>query len=189
MSKFNPFFFILTGGPGSGKTTLLQELKKRGYSTVSETGRTIIQEQIDTNGDALPWKNKLLFAQRMLAADHKNYLQHDGAEQPIIFDRGIPDSLGYLRLSKVEEPLHFRKLTQHFRYNKFVFILPAWKAIYKNDSERKQDFILAKETYKVMYKTYLELGYQMVRIPKVSICKRADNIIKTIQTIIKQGKH
>ncbi len=38
-------YFILTGGPGSGKTTTLNELAHRGFLTVPEVARAIIQKQ------------------------------------------------------------------------------------------------------------------------------------------------
>lgn len=37
--------YVLTGGPGTGKTTLLKELAKRGYQTVPEAARLVIQEE------------------------------------------------------------------------------------------------------------------------------------------------
>lgn len=50
-------FYILTGGPGSGKSTVLKLLSDMGYLTVEETGRNIIQKQIKSLGDAVPWNN------------------------------------------------------------------------------------------------------------------------------------
>ena len=185
MIKYNPFFFILTGGPGSGKTSVLQELKARGYTIVHETGRSVIQQQVTIDGEALPWKDTRLFAQHMLAADISNYLQHDGAKSIIIFDRGIPDVLGYALLSEIDEAPSYKKQAKQFQYNKYAFILPPWETIYVNDYERKQDFTVALNTYKVMYKTYKRLGYHLIDLPKVSISDRADIFIKMVETIIK----
>ncbi len=53
--NMNSNLFIITGGPGSGKTTLLAELEKRGFQCVSEVARIIIQQQIVSKGNALPW--------------------------------------------------------------------------------------------------------------------------------------
>ncbi|HWV70240.1 MAG TPA: AAA family ATPase [Pseudosphingobacterium sp.] len=185
MIKYNPFFFILTGGPGAGKTSLLQELNARGYTIVHETGRSVIQQQVAIDGDALPWKDTQLFAQHMLAADISNYLQHDGAKNIIIFDRGIPDVLGYALLSEIDRVAPYRKQAKQFLYNKYVFILPPWETIYVNDHERKQDFTVARNTYEVMYKTYKKLGYHLINLPKVSISERADIFIEMAKTIRK----
>ena len=58
-------FYILTGGPGSGKSTVLKLLSDMGYLTVEETGRNIIQKQIKSLGDAVPWNNVSRYARLM----------------------------------------------------------------------------------------------------------------------------
>ncbi len=54
---FRGDFIIITGGPGSGKTTLLDELQENNYKYIPEVAREIIQTQVSSMGDALPWKN------------------------------------------------------------------------------------------------------------------------------------
>ncbi|BFO11002.1 hypothetical protein GGER_35120 [Serratia rubidaea] len=58
---------ILTGGPGSGKSTLIDALARRGYACSTEAGRAIIQQQVATGGNALPWEDRQAFAERMLS--------------------------------------------------------------------------------------------------------------------------
>lgn len=55
-------FFVITGGPGSGKSTLLDYLEQQGFMRSIEAGRSIIQEQTMIGGDALPSKDRMLFA-------------------------------------------------------------------------------------------------------------------------------
>lgn len=50
-------------------------------------------------------------------------------------------------------------VVNQYRYNKIAFILPPWEEIYETDSERKQDFDIAIETYQVMKKTYNDIRY------------------------------
>src|ERR1700760_2492162 len=92
-------FFIITGGPGVGKTTLLQELQKRSFTCIPEVARQIIKEEADTSGDALPWKNKELYLQKMFDRSVESYLSVNvNANSMIFFDRGIPDSLTYAEI-------------------------------------------------------------------------------------------
>src|SRR5262249_45119168 len=56
-------FFILTGGPGSGKSSLIDALERLGYRRSVEAGRGIIQDQVDIGGRALPWADRVLFAE------------------------------------------------------------------------------------------------------------------------------
>lgn len=180
--KCNANFFILTGGPGSGKSSLIHELS-RNFCTISETGRAIIREQVAQSGDALPWKNPALFAQYMLARDVDNYLRHEALTAPVFFDRGIPDVLGYVRLSGITDLPKAEIYANYYRYNPRIFMLPPWRAIYQQDTERKQDFTLAKETYKMMCKTYIALGYTIITLPKVSIEERAQIVGENLITL------
>ena len=69
----NEGFFVITGGPGVGKTTLLNALSTNGYKTIPEAARTIIREETSLNGDALSWKNKQLYTDKMIAASILDY--------------------------------------------------------------------------------------------------------------------
>jgi predicted ATPase len=63
----NDRLFVITGGPGSGKTTLLRELEQRGFSCSEEVARKIIQEQVESYGDALPGGDTSRYTELMLA--------------------------------------------------------------------------------------------------------------------------
>lgn len=64
-------FFIVTGGPGAGKASLITELARRGLHTIPETGRAIICEEMQSGGDALPWADRMAYAEQMLERDLK----------------------------------------------------------------------------------------------------------------------
>lgn len=53
--------FIITGGSGVSKTTLINFLKSKGSAIVLDSARTIIKDQVNINGEGLPWKNKHLY--------------------------------------------------------------------------------------------------------------------------------
>ena len=89
-------FFVITGGPGSGKSTLLDRLEQDGFARSTEAGRGIVQDQMAIGGSALPWDDKVLFAELMLCWEmrsHRLATQH-AAIGPILFDRGVPDIIG-----------------------------------------------------------------------------------------------
>ena len=90
--------YVITGGPGTGKTSLIEELKIVGYQTVKEVARDIIKEQQQQGGDALPWKDTVLYTSMMLERSVESYLAHKENEGILFFDRGIPDTLAYARL-------------------------------------------------------------------------------------------
>ncbi|MFD1631045.1 AAA family ATPase [Pseudopedobacter beijingensis] len=179
----NNNFYILTGGPGSGKTTLLKELEKRGYETVGEAGRDIMQDQIATNGIALPWKNNQQYSKLMLEKSVKDYLEKADTETRnlVFFDRGILDTVGYMELTNQQVTEKADALARKYNYNTKVFVFPPWKEIYENDEERKQSWEEAVATYNQIKKTYTEYGYETIDVPKDSLANRADFLMKIIR--------
>lgn len=167
-------FFIITGGPGSGKTTLISALD--GMHRLPEAGRAVIQDELASGGNALPWRDPLAFAEKMFERDVASWEAARGLDGPVIFDRGIPDIVGYLRLSGISVPPHIAKAAAERRYNVRVFIAPPWQAIFTQDAERKQTFAEAEATYQAMRRTYAELGYELIVLPLASVEERVASV-------------
>lgn len=180
-SLFADHFFVITGGPGAGKTTLLSALGAAGYATSVEAGRAIILDQAAIGGSALPWADRLLYAELMLAFEMQSYRQASSASGPVIFDRGIPDALGYLRLIGGDAKHHFTKAAGIFRYNPCVFIAPPWEEIFTQDSERKQDFDEAVRTYEALSAVYRDCGYELVELPRCPVQGRVEFVTREIR--------
>jgi predicted ATPase len=165
-------FVVITGGPGSGKSSLLEALQSHGYERSVEAGRGIIQQQVAIGGRALPWDDRLLFAELMLSWEMRSYEMAQQTSGIVFFDRGVPDVAGYLRLIGQPVPEHVRKAVNTFRYHRQVFIASPWREIFTQDQERKQDFDEAIQTYDALAATYSEHGYELVELPRVSINER-----------------
>jgi len=178
-TKYN--FYIITGGPGVGKTTLINELRDRGYTCIREVARNIIKEQIEINGDALPWLNTQKYSDMMLYRSVHDFIKHSDVDELLIFDRGIPDTYGYEVLMNFTIRTELKETANRYRYNPTVFILPPWLEIYSTDDERKQDFKEALRTFEVMKSVYIGLGYNLIEVPKTSPAERADFVINKIQ--------
>ena len=172
----NDRFFILTGGPGVGKTSLLEELRRMGFGCVEEVAREIIKEQVTDGGNALPWGDTALYASIMHRRSVETYISAS-SEGVVFFDRGIPDTLSYIRLINGALTKEMDADAREFRYNQRVFILPPWPEIYETDSERKQDWEEAVRTYEQLQKTYRAYGYELIELPKASVEQRADFVL------------
>lgn len=174
-------FIVITGGPGSGKSTLLDELERRGYARTQEAGRGVIQEQVATGGDALPWGNRRKFAGKMLEWEMRSYEMAQRSEGPVLFDRGVVDVIGYLELIGEAVPEEMRRAAEEIRYHRRVLIAPPWEEIYAQDAERKQDFAEAVRTYEVMLSVYGRFGYALVELPKASVNERVEFVEAFVQ--------
>lgn len=171
-------FVVVTGGPGSGKTTLVSALRAEGLDTMPEAGRAIIQDQVAIGGDALPWADRAAFAGLMLADDMRSHREAQVLDACVIFDRGIPDVVGYLQLCGLPVPAPVRKAAALYRYRRQVFIAPPWPEIFSGDAERKQSLEEAAATYETMVQVYSGLGYELISLPLVRVAERVDFVLR-----------
>ncbi|MBP5857318.1 AAA family ATPase [Marivibrio halodurans] len=173
--------FVVTGGPGSGKSSVIAEVARQGYRSMPEAGRAIIQYQMAIGGTALPWSDRAMFAELMLAWDLRSHHEASAFEAPVLMDRGIPDVVGYLTLCGLPVPDHVEAAARLHPYNELVFLAPYWDAIFSQDAERKQDRREAEATGRVMAETYSRLGYRIVELPLVGIEARAEFILARLR--------
>jgi len=165
-------FFIITGGPGSGKSTLIEASIAAGLHAMPESGRAIIQEQVAAGGTALPWADRLAFAERMFDREIHSWRAAHELEGPVIFDRGVPDVVGYLNLIGLDVPAYIEHAARTFRYASRVFLAPHWPAIYAQDRERKQSIEEAEATCRAVTDVYVRLGYEIISLPLVPVIDR-----------------
>jgi predicted ATPase len=176
--------YVITGGPGVGKTTLVNELAKNDYKVLHENAREIIKKELDNNGDGLPWKNKERYTNLMLDAaviSYSSVSQHD--PQPYFFDLGILDTICYANMIGLEISAEMNSIGKNSLYNKKIFILPPWEEIYHPDSERKQTWEEAVQTFTIMKETYLNYGYEIIEVPKDTVENRVIFLLNTINSI------
>ena len=170
-------FFVLTGGPGSGKTSLIEALQAKGFATAPEAGRGIIRDQMAIGGPALPWRDRALFAELMLSWELRSWQTARAEPGPVFFDRGAPDTIGYLRLCGLPVPDHVATAAEKFRYARRVFVAPPWPEIFTQDEERQQTLDEAERTFRSVTSVYAELGYELVPLPLAPVEERAHFII------------
>jgi predicted ATPase len=171
MTKDN--FFLLTGPPGGGKSALLNHLHAQGFVVVAEPARQILAEQRRIDGVGVPSRDPRLFVELMLSRAISDYMRRETTAAPVFFDRGIPDVVGYATLFGFDHPPG-RNAAQEFRYNRRVFFVPAWEAIYTTDDERTVPFAVASQFGDDLRAAYLLSGYDLIEMPCVSVEERAE---------------
>jgi len=165
-------FILFTGGPGAGKTTLLTALAQRGYPVMPEAGRAIIRHQRAIGGEALHTKDFRLAAELSLSWELRSHDEARRLTGPVLFDRGVPDLVGYYPLMGYPTPERFRRAAELYRYRPTAFIAPPWREIYVNDAERGQDWAEAVRSYEVLVDGYHLAGYQLIELPRVDTATR-----------------
>jgi len=170
-------FFVFTGGPGAGKTTLVEALRAKGFAATEEAGRGVIREEMQAGGDALPSADRERFAERMFEWELSSYRQARQEAGAVFFDRGLPDTIGYLTLERLPVPAWMEEEAWRLRYRARVFVAPPWKAIYGEDEERRQSWQVAVRTYEVMVHTYRTFGYELIELPRAPVGQRIDFVL------------
>lgn len=166
---------VLSGCSSGGKSSLLMELARRGFPTVPEPGRRIVEEEMRVGGSALPWVNPAAFAKRaveMARCDLENVVY---AARWVFFDRGLVDAAVALQHSAGASAATV--LRRNRRYYRQVFLTPPWSEIFVEDGERRHGFADAVSEYERLFRAYGEFGYQTILLPKVGVGERVDFLL------------
>ncbi|MBL4703999.1 MAG: AAA family ATPase [Flavobacteriales bacterium] len=171
--------YIITGGPSTGKTSVIDALNKRGYNCYGEVARSVIIEESRKGSDALPYINNLAFTEKVVNVMCGHLRK--GIESEInFFDRGLPDSAGYLIFDGIDIPAYLIEEIRNSNYEKTVFIAPFWEEIYINDSQRFETAEKAKGITNALRESYTRFGFNLVEIPTGNIEERADFVLSHV---------
>jgi predicted ATPase len=100
------------------------------------------------------------------------------AGRTLVFDGGVPDVIGYLRMLGLPVPHHMEAAAATFPYHRRVFIAPPWPDIFRQDSERKQSLGEAVRTYEAMVDVYGAYGYELVELPRSPVEQRVRFVLE-----------
>ncbi|SFO26989.1 Predicted ATPase [Mesorhizobium sp. NFR06] len=128
-------------------------------------------------GPALPWQDRALFAELMLSWELRSWHAARELTGQVFFDRGVPDTIGYLRLCGLPVPDHVKTAAATFRYARRVFVAPPWPEIFTQDDERKQTLDEAERTVRSVTGVYAELGYELIPLPLAPVDERLRFVI------------
>ncbi|GHA21362.1 ATPase [Devosia pacifica] len=170
---------VLSGCSGGGKSTLLVELARRGYETVAEPGRRIVEDELSGSGDALPWVDLAAFARRAIALARHDRAAHAAQYGPVFYDRSLIDAAAALEYATGEPAV--RALGSRAQYHRQVFMAPPWPELFARDDARRHDLDSAVAEYQRLLSAYGSLGYQTILLPKISVSERADFVLSHLE--------
>lgn len=167
---------IITGGPGFGKTSVLNGLEALGYPVFQEVSREIIDEEKKNGGENLPWLNHDGFHKKVFSGRLQQWKDATSLGGYVFFDRGIPDSLAYLVSDGyIPNPEEVEIMQQH-PYSQPVFMVPPWEQIFGKDQQRWEEYEHAVHIHENLEAYYSAQGYEVIRLPFVSIEERVQFI-------------
>jgi predicted ATPase len=168
---------VVTGGPGAGKSTLLAGLRARGYKAVDESARAIIQERLARGLSPRP--PALEFARQILDRDIATY-QQPPERDLVFFDRSIVEALCMVDQAARLEAHELTAVLSQYPYDRRVFVLPPWEAIYTQDSERDQTFAEARQVHETVTWWYRRCEYEIIEVPTGSVAERCTFVLRTL---------
>lgn len=121
------------------------------------------------------------FAEAMLEAHLKEYERHSGGAGPVVFDRGLPDVVGFLKVGGLAVPAHLDRACRTVRYRGPILRAPAWEAIYQPDAERIQNWEEAVASDLACTAAWREYGYEPVNLPLAPVEERLKFLDKILR--------
>jgi predicted ATPase len=178
-----PKKIVITGGPGSGKTTLINRFKEMGFSCLPEISRQITAEAQKKGIEQLFLKDPLLFSKKLLEGRLSQYKDAKNHTPPFLFyDRGLPDVTAYMNYFNTRYPSFFTTTCEQNRYDA-VFILPPWKAIYKQDKERYETYEEAVKIHDFLLDEYSKFNYKVFDVAPGTVEERIAYIQNKLEQI------
>lgn len=168
MSKNKTNWFVFSGRSSSGISTTLAELAKQGFRTISEAARTYINEQLGKGLTIQEIRKDEASFQRAVLKKKIEIENNLPKEELILFDRAIPDSVPYYEVNGID-PQEALAVCEPGLYKKIFFLEPVnyIKDYARTESEETLNKLTAR-----LKQTYLDLGYQVVAIPALSVEER-----------------
>ncbi|MBD3253153.1 AAA family ATPase [Candidatus Pacearchaeota archaeon] len=161
--------FIITGGPCTGKTSIISELGRE-FRIFKEAAREVYNsEERDITSENF---QKAIFEKQL-----ENEEQVEKYPGVIFFDRGLADTVAYYKYYGFEVPEELLQKCKNADYE-IIFFLDF--VPYEKDKMRYEDKEEAKKIHELIYNSYKDLGYKIVKVPLMSVKERAEFIKKFI---------
>ena len=160
---------VLTGGPGTGKSTLLAALALNSVATEPEIARQVLEAP---GGMALRAEQPVSFGRAMLAGEIASFQRAARLGGLVVFDRGLPDTVGFFHLGKLPVPQQLEHACRTLRYEGPIFRAPPWPEIYRSDEQRIQTWAEAVASDAAVIAAWREYGYEPIDLPFASVAER-----------------
>ena len=167
---------VITGAPCSGKTSVVKTLEHNGHRVVHEVARAHIDDLLAGGASLDRIKADPLAFERHILNAKIAIEQRLPRDQLIFMDRAVPDSIAYFRLEGLatDEP---RRQSRRVRYQR-IFLFEQLG--FEKDGVRTEDRAMAERIERLLIHAYEGLGYDIIRVPRLSIQERVTFVLSCI---------
>lgn len=163
---------VITAGPSAGKSSTIRELSARGFQTLPEAARIVLDQAISEGKEPEKVKKEEDFHEQVETVDRQIQRQIREDEHTFL-DRSLADNIAYRQLNpNADVP---EKLIQEVQ-NKYDTIFVLERIEFKDDAVRTEDDEQAEEIHQQLIQTYINLGYEPIIVPLEPVDRRADFI-------------
>ena len=156
---------------------MLEAAGKAGLRTSPEVARQLLQAP---GGMDLRAQDPLGFAEAMAEAHKREFERHVHFPGPVLFDRGLPDVVGFLEVSGLPVPAAIDRACGEIRYAGPVLRAPAWAEIYVQDAERTQDWQEAVASDEAVSAAWKRYGYDLTVLPFAPVDRRLASLLELL---------
>ena len=174
---------VITGGPSIGKSKLITHLSFLGYSTCPEPARMFIDDELSKGKTIDEIRRDDEQFQKKAVALKIDFESRTSIQDLVFFDRGLPDGVVFLNRCN-SDPSYVIEESRKKRY-KAVFLLDLLP-FYKEDYARIESKETSKQIHEELRNCYLNLGYDVIRVPVAPISERAAFILNKINVTAKK---
>ena len=164
---------VITGAPCSGKTAVIYMLEKRGYQVVHEVARAYIDKELRKGQILSQIKADNWAFERHILMEKMKIENRLCADDIIFLDRAVPDSIAYYLLNGLDPAEPFQNSREVCYQNVFFFE----RLTFIEDPVRSEDEKTAHRLGQLIEECYRSLGYDLIRVPVLSVEDRTDFIL------------
>lgn len=168
---------VLTAGPSAGKTSTMRELSARGYTTVPEAARLVIDQAISEGYTPDTVRDEMDFQQLVIDRDYE--IEHRAPDDRcVFFDRSLADNIAYCRLYEGSVDESLIEDCRHRYDNIFILERITFQDDYARNEESDEE---AQRVHEEIVQTYKYLGYDPIHVPLASVDERAKMILDCLE--------
>ena len=156
-------WYAIIGGTSAGKTTLVDELRRRGYQTVPEAARQLVDEAraqgISTEERRADEEQ---FQQDVLLAKIENERATD-PDQLTFFDRGMQDTVAYMQYYNYPHQPWIDEVMERSHYRGVFYLEPL--PVFEKDYIRIEDDDFSRRIGGLLIDAYTQYGMPPISVP------------------------